>query len=34
MKDIIDVDADYPHAKRICQDYKIKNLCEYDGFYV
>ena len=32
MEDI--TDADYTDAKRVCKDFKIKNLCEYHGFYV
>ena len=27
-------DADYPHAKRVCKDLKIKKLGEYHDFYV
>ena len=27
MKDI--TDSDYAHAKRVCKDFKIKNLVEY-----
>ena len=27
-------DADYAHAKRICKDFKIKNLREYHDLYV
>ena len=27
-------DADYTHAKRVCKDFKIKNLGEYHDFYV
>ena len=32
MKDI--TDADYTHAKRVCQDFQIKNLREYHDLYV
>ena len=32
MEDI--TDADYPQAKRVCQDFEIKDLGEYHGFYV
>ena len=28
MEDI--TDADYKHAKRVCRDFKIKNLGKYD----
>ena len=27
-------DADYTHAKRVCKDFKIKNLGEYHDLYV
>ena len=27
-------DADYTHAKRVCKDFKIKNLLEYHDLYV
>ena len=27
-------DADYPHAKRFCKDFEIKNLGEYHDLYV
>ena len=27
-------DADYKHAKRVCKEFKIKNLGEYNDFYV
>ena len=26
--------ADYPHAKRVCKDFQIKNLGEYHDWYV
>ena len=26
-------DADYAHAKRVCKDFKIKNLGEYHDLY-
>ena len=32
MKDI--VDADYMHAKRVCQDFEIKKLGEYHDLYL
>ena len=32
MEDI--TDADYPQAKRVCQDFEIKDLGEYHGFQV
>ena len=32
MEDI--TDTDYVHAKRVCKDFKIKNLGEYHDFYV
>ena len=32
MDDIIDVDN--AHAKRVCKDFKIKNLGEYHDLYV
>ena len=32
MKDI--TDSNYTHAKRICQNFNIKNLDEYHDFYV
>ena len=32
MEDI--TDTDYAHAKRVCKDFKIKNLGEYYDFYV
>ena len=28
------IDADYAHAKNICEDFKIKNLEEYQDLYV
>ena len=28
------IDADYAHAKKICEDFKIKNLEEYQDLYV
>ena len=31
MEDIID--ADYMHAKRLCKDFEIKNLGEYNDLY-
>ena len=31
MEDIID--ADYTHAKKVCEDFEIKNLGEYRDFY-
>ena len=27
-------DADYIHTKRVCQDFKIKNLGEYHDLYL
>ena len=27
-------DADYKHTKRVCQDFKIKNVGEYHDLYV
>ena len=27
-------DADYEHAKRVCKDFQINNLGEYNGLYV
>ena len=27
-------DADYTHAKRVCKDFEIKTLDEYDDLYV
>ena len=27
-------DADYIHAKRVCKDFKIKDLGEYHDFYL
>ena len=27
-------DADYVHAKRVCKDFEIKNIGEYNNFYV
>ena len=27
-------DADYAHAKRVCKDFEIKDLGEYDDLYV
>ena len=27
-------DADYKHAKRVCKDFKLKNLGEYHDLYV
>ena len=32
MEDIID--ADYTHAKKVCKDLEIKNLCKYQDFYI
>ena len=32
MKDI--TDAGYIHTKRVCKDFKIKNLTKYHDFYV
>ena len=32
MEDI--TDADYVHAKRVCKDFEIKNVGEYNDFYV
>ena len=32
MEDI--TDADYVHAKRVCKDFEIKNIGEYNNFYV
>ena len=32
MEDI--TDADYMHAKRVCKDFKIKNLGEYNDLYL
>ena len=32
MQDI--TDADFAHAKRVCKDFKIKNLGEYHDLYV
>ena len=32
MEDIID--ADYAHAKRVCKDFKIRNLEDYHDLYV
>ena len=32
MEDI--TDAAYSHAKRVCKDFKIKNLGEYHDLYV
>ena len=32
MEDI--TDADYAHAKRVCKDFKIKNLGEYHDLYI
>ena len=32
MEDI--TDADYMHAKRVCKDFKIKNLGEHHDLYV
>ena len=32
MEDITDVD--YTHAKRVCKDFEINNLGEYDDLYV
>ena len=32
MEDI--TDADYAHAKRVCKDFKIKNLGEYHELYI
>ena len=32
MEDI--TDADYPHAKRVCKDFEIKNLGECHDLYV
>ena len=30
MKDI--TDADYTHAKRVCKDFKLKNLWKYEDW--
>ena len=32
MKDI--TDADYKHPKKVCKDFRIKNLSEYFNLYV
>ena len=32
MEDI--TDSNYNHAKRICKDFKIKNVCEYHDLYL
>ena len=32
MEDI--TDANYTHAKRVCKDFKITNLGEYNNLYV
>ena len=32
MEDI--TDADYAQGKRVCKDFEIKNLREYDDLYV
>ena len=32
MEDI--TDADYAHAKRVCKDFKIRNLEDYHDLYV
>ena len=32
MKDI--TDADYAHTKRVCKDFKIKNLGDYHDLYL
>ena len=32
MEDI--ADADYTHAKRVCKDFQMKNLGEYQDLYV
>ena len=32
MEDI--TDEDYAHAKKVCKDFKIRNLGEYHNFYV
>ena len=32
MQDI--TDADFPHRKRVCKAFEIKNLAEYHDFYV
>ena len=32
MNDITDVD--YAHAKKVCKDFKVKNLVEYHDLYV
>ena len=32
MEDI--TDANYPHSKRVCKDFEIKNLGEYHHLYV
>ena len=32
MEDI--TDADYMHAKRVCKDFKIKNLGEYQDLHL
>ena len=32
MEDITEVD--YKHGKRVCEDFKIKNLLEYHDLYL
>ena len=32
MEDI--TDANYRHAKRVCKDFGMKNLCEYPDLYI
>ena len=32
MEDI--TDADYPHAKKVCKDFKIRNLEDYHHLYL
>ena len=32
MEDI--TDADYMNVKKVCKDFEIKNLVEYDDFYL
>ena len=27
-------DADYVHAKKVCKNFKIRNLCDYHDLYV
>ena len=28
------IDADYAHTKRVCKDFEMKNLGEYNDLYV